>query len=182
MSNPHSIPFAEDEEAEWKQLRIALRNAFTNESAEAGKPHHAGYSFIEALYLATKGGTAPLARWIRDPRARPKLTDQDWKYAAVVVWLLQKPYKRGRGRAVGWSQRPAAVREVEQRIVKEVERERRVWLKQHLSRSGAPRQRVPSAEMKNFIKRAITQEKKASRVAVTPQRVRALLKESRLKR
>ena len=37
-----TIPFAEDEDSE--ELDAALSAAFTNDSIEASKPHHAGHS------------------------------------------------------------------------------------------------------------------------------------------
>jgi len=108
------IPFAEDDLSEHRKLQIELRNVFTSESMEASEPYHAGYTFREALYLAIEGGTAPLARWVFDPRARAKLTDRDWKYVAVAIRLLQKPYAAPRGRRCGWSQQPPRIVEAEQ--------------------------------------------------------------------
>ena len=49
-------------------------------------------------------------------------------------------------------------------------------LKQHRNRFGKPRQRMSSAELEKIIKRAITREKKISRVVPTLQRVRSLRK------
>ena len=70
-----------------KELNAALDCVFVSES-ESTKPHYSGYSFLEALALAASGGTAPLARFVRDRQGRNILSDRHWQYLAVFIYSL----------------------------------------------------------------------------------------------
>ena len=61
------IPEDDDDwQAAREDLNAALATPFTSKSRESTKPHHAGYTFLEALAFAADGGTIPLARFILD--------------------------------------------------------------------------------------------------------------------
>lgn len=99
MRDGWTIP---DDDKVWQALaedrNSVVATPFTSKSLESTKPHYAGFSFLEALALAARGGTIPLARFILDRRQRERISEKNWRLLAGVVWSLQRRYVRGRGR------------------------------------------------------------------------------------
>ena len=170
-----TIPEDDDDwQAAREELNAALATPFTSKSRESTKPHHAGYSFLEALALAADGGTFPLARFILDRSQRERLSEQDWRFAAIVIWSLQQPYEQGRGRPYRLERRNAEY--AERKAAQLVARSKANWRVQH------KRQRVPGNETNKMIVRAI--EKVAAELKVPVHKiklgnVRNLLKSGR---
>ena len=90
------IPEDDDDwQAAREDLNAALATPFTSKSRESTKPHHAGFSFLEALALAADGGTFPLARFILDRSQRERLSEQDWRFVAVVICVIAAAIRAG---------------------------------------------------------------------------------------
>ena len=176
-----AIPLMEGDELQsWKELverlRVELREVFAAKSAEATRPHSAGYSFREALALAVEGGTIPLAYWIRD--RHEQLTAQDWSFVAMAVWALQQPPpKQKPGRPFNLIS--TNVEKAEKRVITEVRRQRKAWCAKNPDQSGKPRQRVPRDETEKVIKRVIAQEAATSGVRLESERIWDLLRVGR---
>ena len=177
-----AIPLMEGDELQsWEelveQLRVELREVFAAKSTEATRPHHAGYSFREALALALDGGTIPLAYCIRD--RHEQLTAQDWRFVAMAVWALQQPPpKQKPGRPFKLFLR-TNVEKAEERVITEVRRQRKEWCAHNVDRSGKPRQRVPRGETEKIIKGVIAQELAASSGRLKSKRIWNLLRVGR---
>jgi len=151
---------------EWKvlakELNAALDCVFVSES-ESAKPHYSGYSFLEALALAASGGTAPLARFVRDRQGRNMLSDRHWQYLAVFIYSLWRPPKHRRGRP---KRGPASEgSNAESYAASLVARSQVRWRAQH------GRQRVPNDVTNELITRAIA--KVAADLEVPERRIRA---------
>jgi len=157
-----------------EEVNAALATPFTSKTCESTKPHHAGFSFLEALALAAVGGTIPLARFILDRSQRERLSEQDWRFVAVVIWSLQQPYEQGRGRPYRLERTKAEY--AERKAAQLVARLQANWRAQH------KRKRVPVDETNKMIARAI--EKAAAELKVPVPKiklgnVRNLLKSGR---
>lgn len=156
-----------------EELSAALDPVFVSDS-ESTKPHHADFSFLEALALAVDGGTAPLARFIRDPQGRECLSDRDWQFLAVFIRSLWRPPKRRHGRPKGGLASDGS--NVESSAASLVALSQAGWRTQHR------RQRVPSDETNKMIDQAIAKvaaDFEVPKHKIKPYNIRNLLKSGR---
>jgi len=124
------------------------------EEEEQSAPRVNGFTFYEALALAVGAvepmgegaDPGPLADYIASDAP---LTANDRQGLADLLWMLPTSFHRGaRSKR---KQNRAALDEATYQLARRVVEEQKLWCEQHPTRTGALRQRVPTANTKQII-------------------------------